>query len=125
MDAYLALIHDDNSIILLSTENYEQIGQLVGHGAHIVCSVLAKHDPMLLASGSCDLTARVWDVRTETEVVSLSHGRAVRQIGFNDAGDRLLTVDDGECELPDNLVPTNQSTNIFKSYDRRWYVHVF
>lgn len=83
-----------------------QSTELIGHSA-AVCEVAFSPDGSLIATGSDDATARIWD-RTGTPVASLlGHGGGVSSVTFDPAGTQLLTASfDGEARLWDIRHPT-------------------
>lgn len=68
-----------------SIENYGE-----GHGG-IVSEVAFSHDGAWLASAGFDLTARIWNVRTGSEVAVLRHPGQVTSVKFSHDGKLLAT----------------------------------
>jgi WD40 repeat protein/serine/threonine protein kinase len=68
------------------------VGVLRGHGAEVIC--LAFHpDGHLLASGSSDRTARMWDVVAGTQLLApFEHGATVSGLAFSPGGTRVVTA---------------------------------
>jgi len=58
----------------------------------IVCLSFDPHG-MLVATGSMDHTAKIWDVETGQEIFNLSgHNAEIVSLNFNTDGDKLLTA---------------------------------
>ena len=50
-------------------------------------SVAFNTNGTILASGSCDMTIKLWDVETKTEIVTLKgHNKTVNSVAFNTDG---------------------------------------
>lgn len=78
------------TIFLWNVDTYEKVGKLLGHWSDVQ-ALAFSYDNSLLASGSQDCTARVWDVTTKAEIMKLQHGNHVISVEFNRAGTKLLT----------------------------------
>ncbi|NXR97712.1 DAW1 factor, partial [Oxylabes madagascariensis] len=62
-----------------------------GHSAEIVC-LSFNPQSTLLATGSMDTTAKLWDVETGEEVATLNgHSAEIIALSFNTTGDRIIT----------------------------------
>ncbi|NWU23981.1 DAW1 factor, partial [Dyaphorophyia castanea] len=62
-----------------------------GHSAEIVC-LSFNPQSTLLATGSMDTTAKLWDLEKGEAVATLSgHSAEVIALSFNTAGDRIIT----------------------------------
>jgi WD40 repeat protein len=67
-----------------------------------VYSVSFSPDGSKLATGSCDNSACIWDVRTSMELQKLTHDACVRSVSFSPDGSRLATGgDDGTAHIWD------------------------
>lgn len=74
---------------------------LTGHTDYVQ-SVAFSPDGTQLASGSEDGTARIWDVATGAEVLSMEHPDYVRSVAFSPDGSLIVTgADDGVVRLWD------------------------
>ncbi|NWT59083.1 DAW1 factor, partial [Erythrocercus mccallii] len=62
-----------------------------GHSAEIVC-LSFNPQSTLLATGSMDTTAKLWDLEKGEEVATLNgHSAEIIALSFNTAGDRIIT----------------------------------
>ncbi|NXA68971.1 DAW1 factor, partial [Mohoua ochrocephala] len=62
-----------------------------GHSAEIVC-LSFNPQSTLLATGSMDTTAKLWDLEKGEEVATLSgHSAEIIALSFNTTGDRIIT----------------------------------
>ncbi|NWR05105.1 DAW1 factor, partial [Paradoxornis webbianus] len=62
-----------------------------GHSAEIVC-LSFNPQSTLLATGSMDTTAKLWDVEKGEEVATLNgHSAEIIALSFNTTGDRIIT----------------------------------
>ncbi|NWU59855.1 DAW1 factor, partial [Dromas ardeola] len=62
-----------------------------GHSAEIVC-LSFNLQSTLVATGSMDTTAKLWDIEKGEEVVTLSgHSAEIIALSFNTTGDRIIT----------------------------------
>ncbi|NXS52140.1 DAW1 factor, partial [Brachypteracias leptosomus] len=62
-----------------------------GHNAEIVC-LSFNPQSTLVATGSMDTTAKLWDVEKGEEVATLSgHSAEIVVLSFNTSGDRIIT----------------------------------
>ncbi|NXO71113.1 DAW1 factor, partial [Phainopepla nitens] len=62
-----------------------------GHGAEIVC-LSFNPQSTLLATGSMDTTAKLWDLEKGEEVATLNgHSAEIIALSFNTTGDRIIT----------------------------------
>ncbi len=91
---------DDNRIRLWSTENYELVGNWVGH-RHWVNGVAFSPDGSLLFSGSHDRTVGIWDVRAGEPLNMLEgHEGVVLRLAVNPAGTLIASTSwDGTVRL--------------------------
>jgi WD40 repeat protein len=86
-----AAILKNSKIILFSTKTREVLGSIVGH-TDTVHDVCFSRDEAHLASAGADGTAKIWDVATQTELMSFDHGtNSVLGVAFSSTGDRLAT----------------------------------
>jgi dynein assembly factor with WDR repeat domains 1 len=64
---------------------------LKGHKMEIVCLAFDPHS-LLVATGSMDHTAKLWDVEQGKELFSLDgHKAEIVSLNFNTDGDKLMT----------------------------------
>ena len=91
---------DDNRIRLWSTENYELVGNWVGH-RRWVNGVIFSPDGNLLFSGSHDQTVGIWDVRAGEPLNMLEgHDGVVLRVAVNPAGTLIASTSwDGTVRL--------------------------
>ncbi|NXS74058.1 DAW1 factor, partial [Pandion haliaetus] len=62
-----------------------------GHSAEIVC-LSFNLQSTLVATGSMDTTAKLWDIEKGEEIVTLSgHSAEIIALSFNTTGDRIIT----------------------------------
>ncbi|NWW74771.1 DAW1 factor, partial [Climacteris rufus] len=62
-----------------------------GHSAEIVC-LSFNPQSTLVATGSMDTTAKLWDIEKGEEVATLSgHSAEIIALSFNTTGDRIIT----------------------------------
>ena len=85
--------HWDGSVNIWRLDTGELERQLPGH-SNWIASLAFSPDGELLASGSTDDWARVWDVATGVERYPLAHVNDVRVVAFSPDGELLLTSAD-------------------------------
>lgn len=88
---------------VLSTFGAPYASRLAGNTSEVV-SVAFTPDGQVLASGSKDRTARLWDVSTvhrPRELVTLDVGEPLREVAFDSSGRMLATVGDSAVRLWD------------------------
>jgi WD40 repeat protein len=78
----------DRAIRIWDLEKKLQVKVLEGHTGGVYSLGLSK-DGKLLASGSMDGTARLWDTTTWGEIGALKHGTNVYSVAFTPDGTRL------------------------------------
>jgi WD40 repeat protein len=82
----------DASIRILDAATWQQVAILEGHGTGLVYSLCLFQNDRLLASGSEDRTARLWNLDTNLQVgPPLEHERSVRSATISADGKQLLT----------------------------------
>ncbi len=87
-----AVIYDDKSTLIIDTFMHQVVHVLNGHDRKVE-SLAFSPDGTRLATGSQDLTARIWDVKTGEELHVLSgHTGFIRQVHFSPDGEMLLTA---------------------------------
>jgi WD40 repeat protein/DNA-binding SARP family transcriptional activator len=83
---------DGNEIVLLDAATLGEQGRLQGH-TDSVRAIKFSHSGALLASGSGDHTAIVWDVTTRQPLQQLSgHAQSVQGVGFSRDDSTLYTA---------------------------------
>lgn len=89
-----AIESNTNIVRVYSTNDWAETLALQGHGAPIKYIAFSRTNARLLASGSRDGTARVWDVATGKELHRLDHHkRAVTWLSFVSNDETLLSAD--------------------------------
>jgi WD40 repeat protein len=94
---YLASLQGNGTVVVYCADTHEKLGELRGHLTTVTCLAFLSAGTLdgrtLLASGSCDSTARIWDVTNCAEIARFDHDgySTVRDVQFNNAGDKLLT----------------------------------
>ena len=66
---------------------------LHGH-THIVRAIAYSPDGTRIATGSDDNTAKIWDVDSGRELLTVEHSAWIRTVDFSPRGDLLLTASD-------------------------------
>lgn len=84
------LIHRAN---IWYSHNGERLGTLDGHEGSIM-SIDVDVQTYLVATGSGDGTARLWDIKTGTQLFTWNTLASTRYVAFSPKGDRLLLVTD-------------------------------
>ena len=91
-DGSLLAAVDGNEIVLLDAATLDEQGRLQGH-TDSVRAIKFSHSGALLASGSADRTAIVWDVTTRQPRQQLSgHAQSVQGVGFSPDDNTLYTA---------------------------------
>lgn len=74
-----------------------------GHSADVLCSSFTESNPNVFITGSCDSTAKVWDIRTGACTQTFfSHEADINSIEFFPDGVAFGTgSDDSSCRLLD------------------------
>jgi WD40 repeat protein len=79
-------------VYLFDPAKGEQLLAFKGHPS-VVFSVAFSPDGARLLTGSCDHTARIWDVRTGREILTLRrHMDAVQAVAFSRDGRHVATA---------------------------------
>eukprot|EP00898_Chlorokybus_atmophyticus_P007931 jgi/Chlat1/8139/Chrsp75S00607 len=77
---------------LSSPQQQPSLCALRGHSAELVCIAWAPVGGNILATGSMDATARLWDVSTGIEVATLAgHAAEIVSVAFATDGNRVIT----------------------------------
>ncbi len=79
----------DRTVILWDVETLKQIGTLEGHASRINSLSLSAPDGALLATGSGDGTAIVWDLLTREKIAAFGHTKEVLSVSLS-PGDATL-----------------------------------
>jgi WD40 repeat protein len=94
-------IEEKPEIQIVDAASLETVGELVGHQAWIQDLAIGPGD--LVASASGDGTARIWDLSTREELLTVrGHTGSVQSVAFSPDGRLLATAgDDGTARLWD------------------------
>jgi WD40 repeat protein len=89
----VAIAADDNTVWILDAASRSQLGRpLEGH-TNAIAAVAFSPDGKRLATASFDKTAKVWDVSSGEEWLTLTgHTDALRGVSFSPDGKRLATA---------------------------------
>ncbi|NXD49565.1 DAW1 factor, partial [Corvus moneduloides] len=100
-----------------------------GHSAEIVC-LSFNPQSTLLATGSMDTTAKLWDLEKGEEVATLSgHSAEIIALSFNTTGDRIITGsfdhtvavwDVGTGREQNLLIKTPKNNDVEAKYELLW-----
>lgn len=94
----------DSTCIFWDVENGEVKNQLNDHGGDVMSVSISPVDKQIFVSGSCDATAKVWDLRTcERAVYTFTgHESDINSVQFLPDGMSFVTgSDDSSCRLFD------------------------
>ena len=79
-----------NNAVLAALEACDEMRTLVGHREKVTALYVAP-DGRIVATGSEDRTARVWDLASGQVMATLDHDAAVLALRFTPDGQRLVT----------------------------------
>lgn len=110
----IASVSADASLRLFDLRQTVPIVRPLAHPTEILSVDWSKYDDSLLATGACDNTVRLWDIRMFNEPVGIlrGHEAAVRRVKFDPhRRDRLASTGyDGHIRLW-NLIPNHPPIN--------------
>jgi WD40 repeat protein len=100
-----ALIWDlESESPLVRLEHFDATGDMRTCCGNYLDAVTFSPDNRLVATGSRDFSARVWDAATGRELARLTHGLAVEAVRFASGGEDLVTAsEDGTVRVWDAL----------------------
>lgn len=108
-DTQIITSSGDGTCALWNSESCQKISGFggdssLGHTADVVSLSISTGNPQLFVSGSCDRTARLWDMRNASKAMQTyqGHGGDVNAVQFLPDGLRFGTgSDDGTCRMFD------------------------
>jgi WD40 repeat protein len=80
-----------NNAVLHAMEANREVHTLLGHSGKVT-TVTVLHNSRHAVTGSDDNTARVWDIETGRQLVSLPHNAPVLAVRYSDGGRQILTL---------------------------------
>lgn len=95
----LATAGEDSQVVLWDTNTWQPISRLQGHQGWVVC-VRFSEDGNRLATASWDGRAKLWEVRTGSELMSIDHPGGLHSVDLSRDGTRIATAcDDGHVRI--------------------------
>ncbi|CEG75222.1 Putative Histone-binding protein RBBP4 [Rhizopus microsporus] len=136
-DSIFASVGDDGQLMIwdIRNESYQPIQHVLAHQAEVNCVGFSPSNEWVLATGSSDKTAALWDLRNlktklhvlsghEQEVIQLSwspHHEAILGTASNDR--RICVWDLAKIEHGDELLVTMDTLHLSTSSYLSQFVH--
>lgn len=93
------------------TDNGERLGTYIGHkGTVWHCDVDFQSTRLL--TGSSDTSAKLWDVKTGTELFTFPHKSGVRSVGFATGERMILTAQDNQYSQQPSIFIYNLADDV-------------
>lgn len=106
----------DKTICVWYSHNGERLGTLEGSGGANF-SVDADPTTTIVATGSADQTARLWDLKTGKNIHSWSFKTTVKRVEFSPDGSKLIVLSEKMMGYPGGISVFNVTADVNATFD--------